>query len=64
MDVNVYLTEILAHSRLSELRAQAERCHQAEQAARARPLRVVLGQALIRAGQRLLGGLAAVEAPA
>ncbi|HEU4367258.1 MAG TPA: hypothetical protein VFV05_03400 [Methylomirabilota bacterium] len=64
MDMNVYVAEILARSHLAELRAQALRCHQAQQAARARPLRVALGHALIRAGRRLLGGLAAVEAPA
>jgi HPt (histidine-containing phosphotransfer) domain-containing protein len=64
MDLNVYLAEILAQSHLAELRAQAQQCHQAQQTGRRRPLRVALGHALIRAGHRLLGGLAAVEAPA
>jgi hypothetical protein len=65
MDMNVYLAEILAREHLDELRAQAVRCQLAQRAARARPpLRVVLGRALIRAGQRLLGELAPVRATA
>lgn len=64
MDLNVYLAEILAQSHLAELRAQAQHCHQARRAGHRRPFRIALGHALIRTGRRLLGGLAAVEAPA
>jgi hypothetical protein len=64
MDLNVYLAEILAHAHLAELRAHAQLCHQAQRARRRRPVRAALGHALIRAGRRLAGGLATVEAPA
>src|SRR5206468_1037734 len=56
MDMNEYALEILARDRLAELRAAAELANRVR-AARpvSRPLRVVLGQALIRMGHRLQG---------
>jgi predicted Zn-dependent protease len=56
MDMNEYALEILAQNRLAELRAAAELASRVR-AARpvSRPLRVVLGQALIRMGHRLQG---------
>jgi len=56
MDMNEYALEILARDRLAELRAAAELANRVR-AARpvSRPLRVVLGQALIRLGHRLQG---------
>ena len=53
MDINLYVTEL----RLAELREQAAR-RRLLQAARATrsPVRVTLGQALIRLGRLLLGG--------
>jgi hypothetical protein len=55
-DVNEYALEILARDRLAELRAAAGLANRVR-AARpvSRPLRVVLGQALIRMGHRLQG---------
>jgi hypothetical protein len=56
MDMNEYALEILARDRLAELRAGAELANRIR-AARpvSRPLRVVLGEALIRMGYRLQG---------
>ena len=56
MDMNEYAIEILARERLAELRANAERASEARLGRRAsRPLRVAVGQALIRVGRRLQG---------
>ena len=57
MDLNVYTATLVVQSRLADLRADADRYHQARAAAPPRqPLRRALGHALIRMGQRLLGG--------
>jgi len=63
MDGNVYTVELLAQSYLAELRASAERHHLARAAAQPRaPLRLALGRALVRMGQRLLDGFTPVRA--
>jgi hypothetical protein len=56
MDMNEYALEVLARERMGELRAEANRSHQ-RRALRppSRPLRIVLGRALIRMGRRLQG---------
>jgi hypothetical protein len=53
MDMNLYATAALAELRLAELRDAAERQHLARTARPSRPLRSVLGQALVRLGTRL-----------
>jgi len=61
MDMNGYLVDI----RLAELRERALREHLVHAARAARPpLRVTLGQALIRLGHQLLGGFSTAQAPA
>jgi hypothetical protein len=56
MDMNEYALEILARDRLAELRAGAELANRVRAASPvSRPLRVVLGEALIRMGYRLRG---------
>ena len=56
MDMNEYGLEILARERIAELRAEAERSHQGRVVwLRSHPLRIVLGQALIRMGRSLQG---------
>jgi hypothetical protein len=56
MDMNEYALEVLARERLAELRANSERVNRSRAPARAsRPLRVALGQTLIRLGRRLQG---------
>jgi hypothetical protein len=65
MDMNGYAIETIARQHLAELRADAARRNMAWVAGRPRrPLRVGLGYALVRLGNRLLGGFAAVRAPA
>jgi hypothetical protein len=64
MDVNTYAGMILAEARLAELREAAQRQHVAQAARTPRPIRVTLGHALIRLGQRLLGGLTPARASA
>lgn len=56
--VDEYLIDALAKARLEEMRTWAAR-HALLRAARpaARPLRSVVGMALIRAGRRLLRGM-------
>jgi hypothetical protein len=49
MDMNEYALEVLMRDRLKELRATRDR------AAASRPLRVALGDALVRLGRRLQG---------
>jgi hypothetical protein len=54
MDMNDYVLEIVARERLAEMRAKAEREHTVAAARSAgRPLRVVVGHALIHLGRRL-----------
>jgi hypothetical protein len=63
MDMNVYLVEWWAKERLGEIRAAVGR-EQLAEALRQRPaLRVRLGLALIRFGQRLQGNRAGVATP-
>jgi len=58
MDVNLYVAEL----RLAELRDQATRHRLARVARSTRPpLRVTLGQALIRLGHELLAGFTAPQ---
>jgi hypothetical protein len=69
MDMNEYALEILARDRLAELRAASERTNLARAGGRGpRPLRAVLGHALIRLGHRLRGArdysLGGIEASA
>jgi hypothetical protein len=56
MHMNEYALEVAVRDRLAELRAQAERSNRVRAVRPAsRPLRVALGHALIRMGNRLLG---------
>ena len=56
MDMNEYMLEVLTRDRMAELRALAERSHRVRRERRAsRPLRIVLGHALIQLGRRLQG---------
>ena len=63
MDMNIYLVEWYAKERLGEIRTAVEREHLVE-SMRRRPLRAVLGQALISIGRKLQGRDARVGAPA
>jgi hypothetical protein len=55
MDLQEYTLEIVMRDRLTELRAEAARWHEAQIARRApRPLRHMLGRALVQIGTRLL----------
>jgi len=60
VDMNWYVAETIVHQRLAELRASVARCRLASVAGSGRRP----GQALIRAGLRLLGGLGAVRTAA
>jgi hypothetical protein len=64
MDMNVYLVEWWAKERLGEIRAAMEREQLAEALRQRLPLRVTLGLALIRFGQRMRGDGAGVATPA
>ena len=67
MDLNIYLLEWWAKEHLGEVRAAALRERLAESLRQRTPLRVALGLALIRLGQRLQGGPASAlvaETPA
>jgi len=55
MDMNVYLIEKMVGERISEMHAAAERWHRPGMWAPRRSLRVRLGLALIRLGNRALG---------
>jgi hypothetical protein len=56
MDMNEYALEVLARNRMAELRAEGERTKRVRGVRPAsRPLRIVLGHALIRTGRRLQG---------
>jgi hypothetical protein len=55
MDVNDYLVAALAHERLRELRVQARMAALRADRPRARSLRVVIGQLLVRLGHRVAG---------
>jgi hypothetical protein len=67
MDMNAYVLELVIFNRLAELRQRGERMGRLRQELPpARPLRVALGDALVRLGQRLQGvrdySLAALDA--
>ena len=64
MDMNLYATAALAELRLAELRDAAQRQHLARGLRPARPLRSVLGQALVRLGTRLQSDPAPARASA
>jgi hypothetical protein len=56
MDMNEYVLEVLARDRLAELRATSNRvCRARATMAPSRPVRVAVGEALIRLGRRLQG---------
>lgn len=56
MEVNSYVLEVLVRERLAEMRARGERSNRVREAmGDAHSLRFVLGDALIRMGQRLHG---------
>lgn len=56
METNEYVLEVLARDRLAEMRAKGELSHRLRTGGpAARPLRVALGHALIRLGERLQG---------
>lgn len=55
MDPNEYLVECLVKERLAEARAAAARSALARSLPPRRPVRVVLGRALIRIGHWILG---------
>lgn len=62
MDMNLFTLENVARQRLDELRAQGQRSSVVSATRRPfRPLRVRLGQALIRLGHRLAPPLGAGE---
>jgi len=63
MDMNEYCLQEMAAERLREMRAAAEIAALRADVARA-PLRMIVGHALVRLGNRLLAGLATVRAPA
>jgi hypothetical protein len=67
MDMNAYVLELLIVNRLTEMRQHGERTRRLREALPpARPLRVVLGEVLIRMGRRVQGvseySLAALDA--
>ena len=56
MEVNSYVLEVLVRERLAEMRARGERANRVREAmGDAHPLRLALGDALIRIGRRLHG---------
>ena len=56
MDMNEYALEVLVRDRLAEMRDEGERSSRIRAASpESRPLRLVLGHALIRMGDRLRG---------
>ncbi len=70
MDMNEYTLQVVVRDRLAELRADGERTKRIRVArAASRPLRVAVGDALVRLGRRLqgvgrsLGGVGAVDTP-
>jgi hypothetical protein len=64
MDVNYYLLGALAHERLEAMRAEARAMSLRAAAPPARPLRVLLGELLVKAGHRLASRGAPVRAAA
>lgn len=64
MDLNIYLVEWWAKERLSEIRTAMRREQIAEPYRRKSSLRVALGLALIRVGERVRGDRAIATTPA
>jgi hypothetical protein len=64
MDMNEYCLSEMVHERLREMRAEAESIALRARRQARRPLRVTLGHALVRLGNRLLSGFTAVRAAA
>jgi hypothetical protein len=57
MDMNEYCLQMMTRQRLTELRAEANAIAARELARPRTPLRVTLGQGLVRLGTRLLHGV-------
>jgi hypothetical protein len=56
MVINEYVFDVILHQRLAEIRETAEQSHQVRTTGRVpRPLRVALGNMLVRIGRRLQG---------
>jgi len=55
MDMNDYIVTALTHERLEDMRAQARAAALRAEGRASRPLRVVVGQLLVRLGQRVAG---------
>jgi hypothetical protein len=64
MDMNEYCLSELARERLQEMRAEARAMALRAQARPRPPLRVTVGHALVRLGNRLLSGFTPVRATA
>lgn len=64
MDVNYYLLGVLANERLEAMRAEARAMNLRAAAHPARPLRVIVGELLVKAGNRLVSRGAPVRATA
>lgn len=64
MDMNEYCVQMLARQRLQDLRAEANAMALREAAHPRTPLRVAVGHALVRLGNRLLSGVTPVRATA
>ena len=62
MDMNGYALEVMAHQRLNDLRVAA--AMHTLRAGRRTSLRVVVGRALVRLGERLLSDVRPVRVPA
>lgn len=64
MDMNEYCQETMVRERLQELRAQARAMALREAAHPRTPLRVIVGHALVRLGNRLLSSVTPARATA
>jgi hypothetical protein len=64
MDMNEYCLSAMVQERLREMRREAEYIALRGRAQARPPLRVTIGHALVRLGNRLLSGFTAVRAPA
>jgi|RhiMetdeSRZDD1v2_1073273.scaffolds.fasta_scaffold2795714_2 hypothetical protein len=64
MDMNEYCLQMMTRQRLQEMRAEGEAIALCAAACPRTPLRVAVGQALVRLGNRLLKGVTPVHATA
>jgi hypothetical protein len=64
MDMNEYCLNMLARQRLADLREQAAHIALRAEARRGQPLRVIVGHALVRLGNRLASGVTPMRAAA